>query len=214
MSAAPVCRSALAEATRRWPNRNRASDGICADARHPSSSDHADPDRDGFCEAFDLTHDPAGGCDAHALVRAAVARRDRRIKYAISNGRIWSAARAGEGWRPYSGDNPHTRHAHVSTADAYRDDTSPWWSEAAAPTPQEDDMLQSDRDTLNAIATEVGKLAVVIRDPATGIGVDADALVASVARLEAKVDRIAAGGVDLDALAARVADELADRLAT
>lgn len=132
---APVCKAALAEATRRWPNRSRASDGICADANHSSSSDHNDPDRDGYCEAFDLTHDPASGCDAHALVRAAVERRDPKIKYAISNGRIWSAARASEGWRSYSGSNPHTKHAHVSTADAHRDSTALWWVEGPAPTP-------------------------------------------------------------------------------
>lgn len=130
--AAPVCRAALQDATGRWPNRSRLSDGICADAKHSSTSDHNDPDRDRYCEAFDLTHDPANGCDAHALVARAVARRDTRIKYAISNGRIWSAARAAEGWRPYSGPNPHTKHAHVSTSDSHRDDTSPWWDWAPA----------------------------------------------------------------------------------
>lgn len=206
MSAAPVCRAALAEATRLWPNRNRASDGICADARHPSSSDHADPDRDGFCEAFDLTHDPANGCDAHALVRAAAARRDRRIKYAISQGRIWSAARAGEGWRPYSGENPHTRHAHVSTADAHRDDTSSWWSGFAlapappAPTPaQEDDMTPEQAALLQAT-----------HDKAR------DAVNYGVAILEAlnqfpETDTVA---VDAETVARRVDELLAQRLAT
>ncbi len=36
------------------------------------------------------------------------------IMYVIWNRRIWSAARAGEGWRPYSGASAHTDHAHIS----------------------------------------------------------------------------------------------------
>lgn len=36
------------------------------------------------------------------------------VKYVIFNRRIWSTARAGEGWRTYSGANPHTGHVHVS----------------------------------------------------------------------------------------------------
>lgn len=121
----------MAEATRLWPARSRLSDGICGDANHSSDSDHNDPDHDGFCEAFDLTHDPGHGCDAHVLVRAAVARRDPRIKYAISQGQIASSYSVGTipawTWRTYSGPNRHDRHAHVSTTDAYRDDTSVWW---------------------------------------------------------------------------------------
>lgn len=37
-----------------------------------------------------------------------------RPKNVIWNRRIWSAARASEGWRPYSGTpNPHTDHVHI-----------------------------------------------------------------------------------------------------
>lgn len=246
MRAAPVCRAALAEATALWPNRSRASDGIVADAAHSSGSDHNDPDKDGFAEAFDLTHDPANGCDAHALVRAAVARRDRRIKYAISNGQIWSAARADEGWRRYTGDNPHRTHAHVSTTDAYRDDTSPWWS-ATTTRPQEDDemafrysfdgkiwttdlvwrqhwespgpgfelMLANTRD-LGVVPAEFHSSLIDIQETADKAR-DAvnygDANQKAIAELRTEVARLAAPGVDLDALAERVANELATRLA-
>ncbi len=138
MIPAPVCKAALAEATRLWPGRSTASDGICGDGNHAPTSDHKDPDRDGFCEAFDLTHDPARGCDAHALVRAAVARCDPRVKVAISLRQIASSYPVGSvpawTWRPYTGSNAHDKHAHVSTTDAYRDDTSPWWM-VAAPVP-------------------------------------------------------------------------------
>jgi hypothetical protein len=119
---APACRAALAEATRRWPNRNRATDGICGDAAHHARvSDHNTGD------AFDLTHDPIRGCDAHRLAEALVARRDPRVKYVISRRRIWNPS-VSPRWRPYTGSNPHESHAHVSIRQAARGDTSPWWA--------------------------------------------------------------------------------------
>lgn len=118
---APTCRVALAEATQRWPNRRRASDGIMGDSAHcPGPSDHCTGN------AFDLTHDPSHGCDAHAFVEGLKQRRDERVKYLISNQRIWNPAISPD-WRAYSGSNPHTSHAHVSIHDNARDSTAPWW---------------------------------------------------------------------------------------
>lgn len=45
--------------------------------------------------------------------RHALARR-MGVMYVIWNGSIWSASRAGEGWRRYSGPSPHTDHVHIS----------------------------------------------------------------------------------------------------
>lgn len=131
---ARACTAALQQASSLWPKRRRSSDGTIGDQAHrarrswhnPSKPDGT-PDPDGVVYAFDLSHDPANGCDAHALVRAAVARRDRRVLQAISDRRIWTKARAAEGWRPYSGQNPHTKHAHVTVDPRFADDTSPWW---------------------------------------------------------------------------------------
>ena len=36
------------------------------------------------------------------------------VTYIIHNRRIWNIARASEGWRVYTGINPHTDHVHVS----------------------------------------------------------------------------------------------------
>lgn len=44
----------------------------------------------------------------HAMVRRT------GIMYIIWNRRIWSAHRASEGWRSYTGSNPHTDHVHFS----------------------------------------------------------------------------------------------------
>jgi hypothetical protein len=41
---------------------------------------------------MDITHDPAGGCDAGALAQSIVDARDDRVKYVISNKRIASSS--------------------------------------------------------------------------------------------------------------------------
>lgn len=132
---APAVRAILSQASALWPNRNKASDGVCASQQHSSqnpSSDH-EPDARGLAHAADLTHDPAHGCDAHAESDRQVKRRDRRIKYRISKRRITSYYAVGSypPWadRPYHGSNPHDKHAHTSVRREYENDTSPWYEE-------------------------------------------------------------------------------------
>ena len=137
---APACRAALAEATRLWPNRRKTSDGICGDPRHQARvSDH------NAGNAWDLSHDPAQGCNAHLIVERVRQRRDPRVKYIISNGRICGPGSRGGGWdwKRYTGSNPHTQHSHVSIWPSARNDTRPWIGDAivvpaasGAPPPQ------------------------------------------------------------------------------
>ena len=131
-TSAPACRAALTQATERFPNRSRISDGIMCDAAHPSTSDHCSGN------AFDLTFDPQGGCDAHALVETLKQRRDPRVKYIISKRRIWNPTVAPD-WRHYDGKNAHNHHAHVSILVSARDDTSPWWTGEAVVDPSRPD---------------------------------------------------------------------------
>jgi hypothetical protein len=141
---APTARRALAEASTRWPQRNRASDGICPSAEHSLQNPTSDHERG---MAFDLTHDPEHGCDAHHWAEQLMLRRDWRVKYVISNRRIWNPSISAN-WREYGGSNPHIKHMHVSLVDAARDDTATWWEppanprpvSLAPPHPQEDDM--------------------------------------------------------------------------
>ena len=129
-SPAPACRAALEQATQLFPARSRASDGIMGDPAHQKrKSDH------NLGNAFDLTHDPAHGCDAHGLVEALRQRRDPRVKYIISNARIWNPSIKMD-WRPYSGSNPHNKHAHVSIHEGARGDTSAWWGPVEPPPPR------------------------------------------------------------------------------
>ncbi|EOC1335837.1 hypothetical protein ACI09U_003626 [Cronobacter turicensis] len=110
-------RKALQDATTRWPNRNKLSDGIMGDAAHQKrKSDHNDGN------AFDLTHDPVNGPDCNEW--APVVINDPRVKYVIWNRRIYIVS---EGvWKEYTGSSPHNKHMHVSIHAESRDDLSPW----------------------------------------------------------------------------------------
>jgi hypothetical protein len=106
----------------RHPNRSKRSDGIVGDAAHATRTSDHNPwivdGAHGVVTAFDVTHDPANGCDAAALAEALVASRDPRIKYIIWNRRICASYPVGGAaawtWRPYTGRNPHSHHVHLS----------------------------------------------------------------------------------------------------
>lgn len=125
------------------PNRSTRSDGSIGDSSHAATdSDHNPNDADVVC-ARDYTHDPDSGADMHRISRRIVAVRPPALKYVIWNKQIWSRARANEGWRRYTGSNPHTKHMHVSVGrgpDGHStgpyDDTSSWGMAASAPAPR------------------------------------------------------------------------------
>lgn len=109
------------------PNRNKASDGSIGDADHQNTTSDHNPDQFGIVRARDFTHDPNSGADMHQIAESLRLSRDPRIKYVIFNRRIFSATTQPWVWRPYSGDNPHDKHMHVSVVPTkVADDTSPW----------------------------------------------------------------------------------------
>jgi len=125
-----------AEADRLAPGRSRRSDGSIGDAAHADRVSDHNPSG-GWVHAIDLTDDPKGGFDAHAHARRVVARKDPRIKYIISNRRIYGpGSRYGWAGGPYTGNNPHSAHAHFSVlpTNVGRFNVSPWFG-ASAPQP-------------------------------------------------------------------------------
>lgn len=118
------------------PNRSRASDGLVGDEAHQgTNSDHNPHYVPGvgseIVTALDLTHDPAHGFDSYRFAEVLRLNRDKRIKYVISNHRIFSSyasgSRAAWVWGSYNGVDPHTNHVHVSVLDAAISDTrTPW----------------------------------------------------------------------------------------
>lgn len=134
---APALVAMRDEANRLAPKRSKRSDGTIGDVSHSSRTSDHNPDKAGWVDALDLTHDPAGGFDAHARADQIAARGDKRISYIISNRRIWNPALDKPGvWRKYTGSNPHTLHAHFSVADAHRQSTAPWWPTSSTPAPK------------------------------------------------------------------------------
>lgn len=168
---APAVTRALADATARWPNRSKASDGTWGDAAHVARCEK-DPTR---CEghvmgnAVDITHDPAHGVDGNDLALLAIT--DPRTRYVIWNRLIWS--RSTPKWIPYyvtspTGalvpGHPHTTHVHVSVQPEQRNDARPWpWSpELAGTTPAPSSSSGSARPSGWLVGALIAGAAVVL----------------------------------------------------
>lgn len=140
-----------AQVDAKFPGRNTASDGSIGDAAHASRSSDHNPwvhDKHGqpIVTAIDITHDPKGGFDSYVFAEQLRQMRDPRIKYVISNRKIFSSVESPWQWRKYSGSNPHDHHVHISIKglDQFFDDESPWHApmldgsqEAVQPAPVE-----------------------------------------------------------------------------
>lgn len=121
-TATPAAKSLLKQATKRWPKRAKASDGLLPSAAHLAASPNSDHNTG---HAVDLTHDPKAGVDCHELFQKF--KQDKRVAYLIFDSKIWSRARASEGDRRYTGSNPHSKHLHVSIDPKHDKDTSTWF---------------------------------------------------------------------------------------
>lgn len=182
---APACKQALTDATARWPQRNRASDGCCGDAAHAARVSDHNPNARGFATAFDLTNDPVNGPDINAWLYLLSA--DPRIKYMIFNHRIWKPDDLG--WRPYHGANGHEKHLHISIYSKSTHDLRPWpWSVASArltlrrgdrgPAVEELQRKLNERGyKLTVDGSFGGKTEAAVRDFQEGKGLTADAIV-------------------------------------
>ena len=110
------------------PNRLIVSDGWIGDAAHAARTSDHNPNSASVVTALDLTHDPAHGFDSWDCAEVLRLNKDKRIKYVISNGRIFSSSVSPWVWRKYTGPNNHAQHVHVSVRGEkqYYDDPAPW----------------------------------------------------------------------------------------
>ena len=118
--ATPAAIAVLRQATAIAPSRMKASDGLLPSKAHLAASPNSDHNT-GL--AVDLTHDPARGIDCQEIYENIQS--DKRVKYLIFKGKIWSAKK---GELRYTGSNPHNKHLHISINDSCGDDISPWFS--------------------------------------------------------------------------------------
>ena len=120
--ATPAAMAVLRQATALRPKRKKASDGLLPSAAHKKQSPTSDHNT-GL--AVDLTHDPKQGIDCAEIFQKL--KEDKRVKYLIFKGKIWSKERAKEGDRKYTGSNQHNSHLHISINDGMGKNTSPWF---------------------------------------------------------------------------------------
>jgi hypothetical protein len=120
--ATPAAIAVLRQATAIKPSRKKASDGLLPSAAHKVQSPDSDHNT-GY--AVDLTHDPVNGIDCVDIFEKL--KEDKRVKYLIFQGKIWSKEKAKQGNRIYTGSNQHTKHLHISINDGMGNDTSPWF---------------------------------------------------------------------------------------
>ena len=120
--ATPAAIAELRQATAIRPSRKKASDGLLPSAAHQVQNPNSDHNT-GY--AVDLTHDPVNGIDCVDIFEKL--KEDKRVKYLIFQGKIWSKEKAKQGNRVYTGSNKHTKHLHISINDGMGNDTSPWF---------------------------------------------------------------------------------------
>ena len=128
--ATPAATAVLRQATAIAPSRLKVSDGLLPSKAHQAQSPTSDHNT-GL--AVDLTHDPKHGIDCVDIFQKL--KEDKRVKYLIFKGKIWSKERAAEGDREYTGSNKHNKHLHISINDGAGNDTSPWFWWMNAPKP-------------------------------------------------------------------------------
>lgn len=118
---------------KRFPKRDKTSDGWVGDRNHSARVSDHNPDKNGWVHAIDIDKDfgKPGDADRFAdeLIKCARYGRDKgRLKYVIWNGKIASGTHKDSfwKWRPYNGANKHTHHIHVSFTAAAERDSSAW----------------------------------------------------------------------------------------
>ena len=117
--ATPAAIAVLRQATALRPKRKKASDGLLPSAAHLKQSPNSDHNT-GY--AVDLTHDPENAIDCvEMFVRL---QEDKRVKYLIFQGKIWSQK---NGVYSYTGSNPHNKHLHISIKEGCGNDKSAWF---------------------------------------------------------------------------------------
>ena len=124
--ATPAAIAVLRQATALRPKRSKVSDGLLPSAAHLKQNPQSDHNT-GL--AVDLTHDANHGIDCFELYEKLQA--DKRVKYLIFHGKIWSAK---NGEARYTGVNQHNKHLHISIKDNCGKDTSPWFPWLGKPT--------------------------------------------------------------------------------
>jgi hypothetical protein len=110
---------------KRWPKRDKRSDGWIGDKAHQARVSDHNPDRNGWVHAIDIDHNMGkAGPDrqgrvaqelADQLIQLAREGKDGgRLKYVVYNNQIASGTHKNQFWTWRKGNWGHTQHIHVS----------------------------------------------------------------------------------------------------
>jgi murein L,D-transpeptidase YcbB/YkuD len=166
-----------------FPNRDKASDGSIGDARHSArTSDHNPNDARVVC-AIDTDEDLSHTIHSiEAIVSAIRASKDPRVNYIIYENRITVRGSNLQQWKPYTGENPHDHHFHISVKQDPRlyDDPRPWdigvgIAQPDLASPATEPAPDNQRPLL-----KVGARGQRVRDLQKALGVDVDGVFGSV----------------------------------
>lgn len=155
--------------------------GLIGDQAHAPTSDHAPHDFPGWgnniVTAADFPNRPDLGLNAHKVLDDIRRSHDARVKYAISNGQMYSSY-AVKGydawtWRPYnpgSGGDYHYSHGHMSVVgDARADGTQPWQTIGANIIRGDDDDMGNSFGPVQILPAEQGATSLAIPPVQAGI---------------------------------------------
>ena len=121
------------------PRRKKFNDGTIGDAAHAARASRHNPNNAGVVCARDITHDPEGGMDVHALARRLVKNPHPDLAYVISN-RQGAYRSEGFKWRAYGGSHPHDMHAHFAVGTGPDSEPRPPYDDLTPWGVKEDDM--------------------------------------------------------------------------
>jgi len=118
---------------RRWPKRDKASDGILGDSDHASRTSDHNPDGRGYVHALDIDEDFRGSKNdnrwyADQLIAYAKYNKpgSARLKYVVYEDQIASPTYPSVRWEWRNGDYGHTIHIHTSFTRIGETDKSPF----------------------------------------------------------------------------------------
>ncbi|MEH1013041.1 hypothetical protein V6U90_08010 [Micromonospora sp. CPCC 206060] len=219
---APALATLRDEINRRWPHRDRTSDGWIGDTAHQAEPSDHNPNSRGSVDALDIDAD-----GVHMPTIIAAVQRHPSAHYWIWQRTI---ADADDGWRPreYTGRNPHDKHMHVSIRQTRtaEQDRRPWLDDQEEEEMTEAQIVAAVRKGVHGLLKEAAAAAGMetageptatgrqVRDYVTALvdrAVDEPTITAGVV---AALDPAAFAAALPHDLAERVAAELADRLAS
>ena len=106
------------EINKKYPNRDKRSDGWIGDTAHNARKSDHNPDTQGWVRAIDIDSDLLKGSSKESWllaeqIKTIALKGDKRISYVIHQHRI-ASPRQNWAWRVYKGANPHVSHIHIS----------------------------------------------------------------------------------------------------